>query len=85
MALAAVGGMALLATGTFSAGAAGILIVAVASGVGLRLSTIAQPQEEVARRSVQRTQRILRIQSLLQARLVVTGQQETAQAALRSS
>ncbi len=41
MALAAVAGMALLATGDFYAGAAGILIVAVASGVGLWLSSVA--------------------------------------------
>jgi hypothetical protein len=41
MALAAVAGMALLATGNFFAGAAGILIVAVASGVGLWLSAVA--------------------------------------------
>lgn len=41
MALAAIAGMALLATGNFFAGAAGILIVAVASGVGLWLSAVA--------------------------------------------
>ena len=41
MALAAVAGMALLATGNFFAGVAGILIVAVASGVGLWLSAVA--------------------------------------------
>jgi hypothetical protein len=41
MALAAVAGMALLATGNFFAGVAGILIFAVASGVGLWLSAVA--------------------------------------------
>jgi hypothetical protein len=40
MALAAVVGIALLMTGNFFAGAAGIVIVAIAAGVGLWLSAV---------------------------------------------